>query len=85
MKIDKLKIGQIYYLSSCSRHSYKKVTLLEIVDSEHVLLRDKKNRIFIGRNSRLHKTPDKAVDGLKHREAIRREMKTERQGYYKIS
>lgn len=74
MKIEKLKIGQVYYMSSCSMHSYRTVTLLEIIDSKHVLLKDRKNRTFIGKSSRLHKTPDKAVVGLKHQEAIRRQM-----------
>lgn len=85
MKVEKLKIGQIYYMSSCSMHSYKKVTLLEIIDSKHVLLKDRKNRTFIGKNARLYKTPDKAVVGRKRQEALRRQMNKEKRRKPRIS
>lgn len=74
MKVEKLKIGNIYFLSSCSRHSVKLVVLLEIVDSKHVLLRDKKGREFTSNVSKLHTTPDKAVDGRRRKEVAKREM-----------
>ncbi len=78
MKISRLKVGDTYYMSSCSMHSYKKVTLLEIIDLKHVKLMDKKKKVFITNVSKLHKTPDKAVEGLRHQEAIRREMKKQK-------
>lgn len=79
MKVNGLKIGNIYYLSSCKRNSVKLVTLLEIIDSKHVKLMDKKNRVFTTNVSKLHTTPDKAVDGRKRKMSAMREMKRQRE------
>lgn len=79
MKKEKLKIGNTYYMSSCSRHSVKLVVLLKIVDSKHVLLRDKKGREFTTNVSKLHTTPDKAVDGRRRKEAVKREMNKQKE------
>ena len=74
MKTEKLKIGKTYYMSSRSRHSFKVVVLLGIVDSKHVLLLDKKGREFTTNVSKLHTTVVKAIDGRRRKETAVREM-----------
>lgn len=71
--INKLKIGEIYYIPN-GTWGYKKVTLIEILDSKGVLVSDKKNKKFRVSISKLQKTPDKAVSGFKARQRVKHQM-----------
>jgi len=71
--INKLKVGEIYYLPS-GTWNYKKVTFVRIIDEKHVLVCNKKNRVFSCNISKLQKVPYKAVKGYKARERVKKQM-----------
>lgn len=75
MKIEKLKIGNTYYLPvrGCPT-SYTYGVLVEIVSKNKVILENKKGNSFSCNTDKLHKSPDKAVRGRKAQERVRREM-----------
>lgn len=75
MKIEKLKIGNTYYLPvrGCPT-SYTYGVLVEIVSKNQIILENKKGNRFSCNTNKLHKSPDKAVRGRKAQERVRREM-----------
>lgn len=75
MKIEKLKIGNTYYLPArgCPTN-YTSGVLVEIVSKNKVILEHKKGNRFSCNTNKLHKSPDKAVRGRKAQDRVRREM-----------
>ena len=80
MKIEKLKIGNTYYLPQrgCPT-SYTSGVLVEIVNKNKVILRNKKGQLFSCSTNKLHKSPDKAVRGRKAQERVRHEINVKKQ------
>ena len=80
MKVEKLKIGKIYYLPQrgCPT-SYTSGVLVEIVSKNKVTLRNKKGELFSCSTNKLHKSPDKAVRGRKAQERVRHEINVKKQ------
>lgn len=80
MKIEKLKIGNTYYLPQrgCPTN-YTYGVLVEIVSKNTVILENKKGKRFSCNVYKLHKSPDKAVRGRKAQERVRREINESKQ------
>ena len=80
MKIEKLKIGNTYYLPvrGCPT-SYTYGVLVEIVSKNQIILENKRGNRFSCNTNKLHKSPDKAVRGRKAQERVRHEMNVKKQ------
>lgn len=74
MKIEKLVIGNTYYIPH-GTWNYKKSKLIKILDSKNVLLSDSNERMFRCPINKLHTVPYKAVKGYKARERVKQQMK----------
>lgn len=74
MKIEKLVIGNTYYIPH-GTWNYKKGKLIEILNSKKVLLSDSKGKMFQCSVNKLHTVPCKAVKGYKARERVKQQMK----------
>lgn len=80
MKVEKLVIGNTYYITLGNKaHNFKVCTLLEIVGKNSVMLKDKKGKCFRCSANRLHKSADKAVMGSKSKERAMQYMNEKRQ------
>ena len=80
MKINKLKIGNTYYLPvKYQPTNYTSGVLVEIINAKRVVLRNKKGNLFACSTEILHKTPDKAVRGRKAQERVRHEMNMQKE------
>lgn len=74
MKIERLVIGNTYYIPH-GTYNYKKVVLEKLLDDKQVLLKDNKGNMFRCSINKLHTMPYKAVKGYKARERIKQKIK----------
>lgn len=77
MKIEKLVIGKTYYIPN-GTCNYKRIKLVEILDSKKVLLSDSKGKVFQCFINKLHTVSYKAVKGYKTREGIKQKEREKR-------
>ena len=74
MKVEKLVIGNTYYVPS-GTWNYKKGVLIRILGNKKVLLEGKGEKLFQCSINKLHTVPYKAVAGYKARERVKQQMK----------
>lgn len=75
MKVEKLIIGNTYYIPH-GTWNYKKGVLIRILDDKKkVLLEGKGEKLFYCSINKLHTVPYKAVAGYKARERVKQQMK----------
>ena len=75
LKVEKLVIGNTYYIPH-GTWNYKKGVLIRILDDKKkVLLEGKGEKLFYCSINKLHTVPYKAVAGYKARERVKQQMK----------